>query len=157
MTRSHFAIIIAVFGSACAGKAVTSESVDPLASPEPATSSTTVDIPKDSASKKFASKLVSLEIHDWSPEDSGQVSFTYEDFSFNSDGTWSATGTVAILDESVDCRESGHWTMDPAASEDSSFLDWTVEDTTCPGRESGSRVRVKMVIDKDGSFEVFLH
>ena len=138
--------------SACPKKATTDA---PAASAGEAQVATKV--PGDANSKKFAARLIDLAITDWSPEDTGQVDFIYTDFSYNSNNTWLAHGRVTIIDESVDCQESGRWTMDPAENEWTAFVVWTLEKTTCPGRESNREMRMKVTISKDGGFEVKLH
>ena len=67
------------------------------------------------------------------------------------------TGRVEIMDEYVDCEESGTWTMDPADSESTASMTWQLEKTSCPGREGGKEIRVKITIERDGSYEILMH
>lgn len=132
------------------------------ASPPPETPASTTSsrgpvIPDTADSKKFAARLVDLEITDWSPEDTGQVDFEYQTFDFRNDNTWYGEARVTVIDESVDCKESGTWTMDPAESPTTSYLTWTVEKTSCPGREAGKEMRVKMTINDDDTFKLYVH
>jgi hypothetical protein len=122
------------------------------ATPEPVASGP--EVPGDAASKKFAEKLMSLEITDWAPEDSGDVKFEYTRLTFSPDNSWQAVAYVAIMDERVDCKELGSWTMDPAESATTAGMTWHIEKTTCPGREAGRDLRLEMTILGDGAFKV---
>lgn len=112
------------------------------------------EIPGDANSKKFAEKLLGLTITNWAPEDSGDVDFEYTNMSFAADNTWKAVAYVAIQDERVDCKETGHWTMDPAESANTAGMSWTIDKTTCPGREAGRELRLSLSILNDGAFKV---
>jgi hypothetical protein len=111
-------------------------------------------IPDDAQSHRFAEKLMALQISDWAPDDSGDVEFKYTRLTFNPDNTWVATGYVAVIDERVDCKEVGSWQMDPAESETTANMTWTIEKTTCPGREAGRELRLSMSILANGQFKV---
>ena len=112
------------------------------------------EIPDDANSKKFADKLMALTISNWSPEDSGEVKFAYTNLTFAADNTWTAVAYVAIMDEQVDCKEMGTWTMDPAASATTADMTWHIGKTTCPGREGDRDLRLQMIILPDGAFKV---
>jgi len=112
------------------------------------------DIPGDAQSQRFAEKLLALQVENWAPDDSGDVEFRYTRLTFNPDNTWNASGYVAVIDERVDCKELGRWTMDPAVSETTASMTWTIEKTTCPGREAERDLRLEMSILKDGTFKV---
>jgi hypothetical protein len=112
------------------------------------------DIPDDALSHRFAERLMALEVQNWAPDDSGDVQFRYTRLTFHADNTWAATAYVAVVDEQVDCKERGRWTMDPAASETTAAMTWTIDETTCPGREGNRDLRLEMSILKDGSFKV---
>ncbi len=112
------------------------------------------DIPGDANSKKFADKLLGLTISNWSPDDSGEVKFSYSNLTFSADNTWKAAAYVAIMDERVDCKETGTWSMDAAESANTASMTWSIDKTTCPGREAGRELRLEMSILNDGSFKV---
>jgi len=112
------------------------------------------EIPGDADSKKFADKLMGLTITDWAPEDSGEVEFKYTKLTFAGDNTWQAVAYVAIQDETVDCKETGTWSMDPAESATTAGMIWSIVKTTCPGREAGRDLRLQMTVLNDGSFKV---
>lgn len=112
------------------------------------------EIPGDSLSHRFADRLLALQITNWSPDDSGDVEFKYNRLTFNPDNTWVATGYVAVIDERVDCKEVGTWSMDPAESETTAAMTWTIEKTTCPGREAGRELRLSMSILDNSQFKV---
>ncbi len=121
------------------------------AAAEPA--ATGPDIPGDANSKKFAAKLMDLTISNWSLEDSGEVDFKYTKLTFNANNGWNGAAYVAIMDERVDCKEMGKWSMDPADSATTANMTWTIEKTTCPGREAGRELRLQMSILNDGAFK----
>ncbi len=123
----------------------------------PVSTSRGPEIPSDSTSGKFAQRLLAVEISDWSPADTGEVGFKYKSLTFSSDNSWVAPGRVEIMDEYVDCEESGTWTMDPADSESTASMTWQLEKTSCPGREGGKEIRVKITIERDGSYEILMH
>lgn len=100
--------------------------------------------PSDGASQSFARALVGLDIKDFSASGAAGATFVYRSFRFNPDGTFAADGFVKIEDESMDCRESGTWAMDPADSATVASVSWKVADTNCAGRESGAETRAKI-------------
>jgi predicted small lipoprotein YifL len=146
MRRTLVTVLLVTFAIGCGKKAPLEPAAEPVASgPE---------IPGDAASKKFAEKLMNLEISGWAPEDSGEVEFEYTKLTFAPDNSWQAVAYVAIMDERVDCKELGTWTMDPAESATTAGMTWNIEKTTCPGREAGRELRLQMTILGDGSFKV---
>ncbi len=139
-------ILALLLAAACGGKDAPIEAAaDTPSGPE---------IPDDATSSRFASRLMGLTISNWAPDDSGDVEFRYTDLQFRADNSWHAQGYVAVLDERVDCKELGTWSMDPAESESTAAMTWTLDKTTCPGREAGRELRLEMTILKDGSFKV---
>ncbi len=112
------------------------------------------EIPADANSKSFADTLMGLTISAWAPEDSGEVEFKYTSLTFAADNSWQAVAYVAIMDETVDCKETGTWTMDPAESATTAGMTWSIVKTTCPGREAGRDLRLQMTILNDGTFKV---
>ncbi len=147
MNRAYLVPLSLLLAVACGDKQAPVE-----AAAEPAASGP--EIPGDANSKKFADKLLSLTITNWSPEDSGDVEFKYSSLQFNASNGWNAAAYVAIMDERVDCKELGSWSMDPAESATTANMTWTIEKTTCPGRDAGRELRLQMSILNDGSFKV---
>lgn len=121
---------------------------------EEATESASTVVPADKVSQAYGKRLFSAEITRFKPVDGGGADFVYDDLTFKPDGSWSANGKVTIADESMECKEMGTWTMDPAESESQATLSWTVDKTNCAGREDGTTLRAMLILDKDGSYTV---
>lgn len=131
----------------------------PKKAPEPVVSAAPevkTEVPDDATSRKFSSRLLALDITDWNPEDTGSAEFKYGKFSFNKDNTWNGAATLTVIDESVNCSEKGTWSMDPADSETTATVTWTIDSTDCPGREKGKALRVQMTIGDDGKITLFV-
>lgn len=115
------------------------------------------EIPGDAASRKFAERLMGVRIVDWQPTGTGDVDFNYRLLTFKPDNTWGADAVIEVMDEEMGCRESGRWQMDPAEDESTAMLTWMIDATDCAGREQGGQVRVKMIIQRDGTYEIKIH
>jgi len=100
--------------------------------------------PGDADSQSFARALVALNIKDFSASGASGATFKYTILRFNADGTFSADGYVQIDDESMDCKESGPWSMDAAESATVASVTWKVETTNCAGRDAGAETRAKI-------------
>ncbi|MCB9793302.1 MAG: hypothetical protein H6741_11305 [Alphaproteobacteria bacterium] len=139
---------------AACGSKETSNTAAPAeaASDAPAVSSDVV--PADKASQAFAEKLFALTITDFRPIDSSGADFIYKTFQLKPDGQWNASGVVEIAGETMECRETGPWTMDPAESNETANVTWTIDETNCAGRESGTEHRIQLTIRKGGEYEV---
>ncbi|HJN74985.1 MAG TPA: hypothetical protein QGF58_13735 [Myxococcota bacterium] len=124
------------------------------AAPEEAATPASSAVPDDKASKAFAKRLFELDIKRFQPVEGDGIKLEYDSFVFKPDGNWVATGTVSVMDESMDCKERGVWTMDAADSEETASMTWTLEDTSCPGREPHAEQRVEVTILDDGQFKV---
>lgn len=112
-------------------------------------------VPDDANSKKYAAKLLEVEIKDFSPSDGAGAKFEYTVMKFAGDNSWSADGYVEIADERMECVESGKWTMDAATSATEATVNWTVDKTDCPGRESGQETRAVLKLTKSGVEAIF--
>lgn len=109
-----------------------------------------MDVPDDKSSKAFAEQLVGLTIQDFRPSDGGGAKFEYTTLGFSPDNTWKASGYVEIMDERMECTESGSWSMEPAESNKTATLSWKLDKTDCPGRESGGETRAVVTLGKSG-------
>ena len=116
------------------------------AAPEPTT-------PGDAASKKFAEGLVDATIQNFNPTDAQGATFVYVTMSFLPDNTWKAKGYVEIIDERMECAESGTWTMEPAESDTVATVNWTVDKTDCGGRDAGEKTRAQVTL-QNGTIDV---
>lgn len=101
------------------------------------------EIPNDGDSKKFAKSLIALTIKNFRPISDALV---YETLTFNPDNTWTTEASVEIMDEKMECVESGTWAMDPAESAKVASMTWTVNSTDCPAREAPQDIRLKVTI-----------
>lgn len=118
--------------------------------PAAAAASAVPDTPDDKNSKKFGEALVAVSISNWSPSDGGGAKFEYTTLSFNADNSWKGEGYVEIADERMECTETGKWSMDTAESATTATVTWTLDQTDCPGRESGGETRAVVTVTKSG-------
>ncbi len=152
MTRPVLLASCAALILACGEKKDPASSADAAEeAPAEASAETSSDLPQDKASKDFTKALAALEITRFSPTDDGVLK--YDSMSFESDATWSAAAAVEIMDERMECTESGSWSMDPATSGTNAAITWSVDDTSCAGREPGD-VQRALVDLSGGSFDV---
>lgn len=128
----------------------------PEAAPAAAQAEETMKVPDDADSRKFANRLVGLDLKDWVPEDLGAADFRYTTFQFKKDNSWKGAVTLTIIDESVTCTESGSWSMEKADSDNVATVSWTILDTDCPGREKGKTIRGQMTITGEGKVEMLM-
>ncbi len=120
------------------------------AAAESAPAETALNVPSDGNSKKFAETLLGTTITGFRPSDSGGGKFEYNTLSFAADNTWKADGYVEIMDERMECTESGTWEMEPADSAKTATVAWTVTQTDCPSRETGTSLRAVLTLGKSG-------
>ena len=150
MTRT-LALAALVLLSACGKK-----DAEPASSgSESTTASSGANVPSDKDSQDFAKTLTSTPIHNFSPADAGSVKFEYVTLTFKADNTWVAVSRMGIGDETVDCKEQGTWTMDPAERANTAAMEWKLTATTCPGRPTENIMRTKVVF-KEGQAEIFM-
>lgn len=142
-------LTLALLLAACGPKEPTTTSA--VAEASPAESANTA--PPDADSQTFAKKLFATEFTNFHPVDGAGAELIYSSFSFHPDGTWAANGSVTVADESMDCRESGTWTMEPAESADVASVGWKITDTNCAGRDSGTEMRFRLTLKKAGDYE----
>ena len=133
---------------AAAGKKKKKDGDAPAAASGPAASA--LNVPDDGNSKKFAETLLGTTITGFRPSDSGGGKFEYNTLAFLADNTWKADGYVEIMDERMECTESGTWEMEPAESAKTATVAWTVTQTDCPSRETGTALRAVMTLGKSG-------
>jgi hypothetical protein len=112
------------------------------------------DVPKDAASQSFAAKLLKYPIKDFSPSDNGGVQFSYKTLTFRADNTWSADASMVADGETVDCNESGTWSMDPAENPNLATMDWKLQKTSCAGRPTDEVMHVKVEISNEGEYKI---
>ena len=114
MTRPiSLALTCALLTLACGEKKAPASSGD-AAEEAPSEQTAANDLPGDKASQAFGDALADLEIARFAPTDDGVL--IYDSLSFERSGTWTAAAAVEVMDERMECTESGSWTMDPAES-----------------------------------------
>ena len=113
------------------------ETAAPVAAPKKKT--VAQNVPDDKVSKAYAASLLDTVGTGFSPNAAG---LTYTKLTFAADNTWHADGVVAIMDEEMDCVETGTWMMDPAKSETAANMSWTVTSTDCPSRVAPIEMRL---------------
>ena len=111
------------------------------------------NIPGDADSNAFAKRLVGATFTNFQPTDGAGAKFVYETFGFAGDNSWSANGYVEIMDERMECTETGSWTMEAATAGDTATVTWVVATTDCAGREAGAETRAQLTVDKDGGIQ----
>ena len=108
----------------------------------------TMDIPD--GTKAFATALVGGVTTNFSPSDSDGATFEYTRLQFRGDGTWAAEGYVEAMDERMECAESGAWVLDSADSDNVGTIAWTVNETSCVGRDNGTETRAQVTLGSSG-------
>ena len=101
------------------------------------------NVPNDKVSQAYAAKLLDTVGTGFSPNSQG---LTYTKLTFAADNTWHAEGLVAIMDEEMDCVETGTWMMDEAKSETAANMTWTVTSTDCPSRVAPMEMRLELIL-----------
>lgn len=101
------------------------------------------NVPKDKVSEAYATALIETTGRGFSPNAMG---LTYQTITFAADNSWSAEGLVSVMDEEMDCVEKGTWMMDPAQSETSANMTWTVTSTDCPSRVAPIEMRLQLIL-----------
>ena len=101
------------------------------------------NVPDDKVSKAYAAKLLETVGTGFSPNAAG---LTYTKLTFAADNTWHAEGLVAIMDEEMDCVETGTWIMDAAKSDTATNMTWTVTSTDCPSRVAPIEMRLELIL-----------
>jgi hypothetical protein len=113
----------------------------------PAADQEVASTPGDAASRAFARALIKAEFTDFKPADAVGAVIQYDRLGFQADNTWQASGYVAFEDEKMSCSEGGTWSMDPADSETTATVAWTVAQTNCAGRTAGTEARAKITLE----------
>lgn len=109
-----------------------------------ASSTAGVDAPKDKNSQEFVRNLIDHPVHNFSPSDTSGLKFTYVTLTFAADNTWMALARLGEGDDSMDCKEMGTWTMDPAESATVATMEWKLTKSTCAGRPQANIIRAKV-------------
>ena len=81
------------------------------------------------------------------------MTLNYETMGFRPDGSWSASGAVSIMEDKMECVESGSWTMDPATSEQDGVVTWTVDQTDCASRHTETSTRARILLQDGGQYK----
>ena len=112
------------------------------------------NVPTDKTSAKFAEKLLSTTGKNISPNAEGLI---YRELFFSADNTFSTNAVVAVMDEEMECAESGTWTMDAAKEANIANMSWEITSTDCPTRQApiSLRVEIELVPSESGMFTKF--
>ena len=138
-------ILLASLSLAEAKKSKSTDNATETAAPVAAPKKKAVaqNVPDDKVSKAYAASLLDTVGTGFSPNAAG---LTYTKLTFAADNTWHADGVVAIMDEEMDCVETGTWIMDPAKSETATNMSWTVTSTDCPSRVAPIEMRLELIL-----------
>ncbi|MFT4975013.1 MAG: hypothetical protein ACI8S6_000899 [Myxococcota bacterium] len=142
---SRLPVMMCLMALGC-GKKETTTAAPVQAAPVPET-------PGDAKSKKFAESLIALDITTFRPLEAGSsAKFIYNTLSFEPDNTWSGDGYIEISGETLECIESGTWSMEPAETNTIAVMTWAVAKTDCINQTEGDR-RYRVTI-ADGDINV---
>lgn len=111
------------------------------------------DVPADADSRKFADHLIRHPITNFSPTDGGGASIKWVTVTFGPKNHWIAEAKVSADGETVDCVESGAWSMDKADNEHKASVALKTDKSTCPGRSDSQTYRLSMTWEK-GDYEI---
>jgi hypothetical protein len=134
--------------TACGEKAV-APAPAPVEAASAASSEPTPDTPSDAASRAFAKRLLSTPVSDFRPGEGG-VDFVYRSLTFRGDNSFVAEARMSFDGESIDCTETGTWTMDAASGDGQASMTWAMTKTTCAGRPANVDTRVQLTADGGG-------
>lgn len=112
-----------------------------------AASAASADVPKDQNSQDFATWLINHPVHSFKPVDNGGASFVYVTMSFRADNSWVTTARMGDGEDTIECKEEGTWTMEPAESAAVAMMTWHMTRSTCPGRPPETIMRTKVAAD----------
>ena len=136
-------ILFATLLAACGEK-----NPNAVATAVPGSPKLTMEIPD--GTKAFASALVGSVTTGFNPTDSDGAIFEYTHLQFRGDGTWAANGFVEAMDERMECAEAGSWALEDATDKVTGTINWTVGETSCIGREKGTKTRAQLTLGSDG-------
>jgi hypothetical protein len=106
-----------------------------------------------SPADKFAANLADAEFVNYDVAIGGGGSLTYQTLDFEADGTWSADAELKLAKEPFDCVESGTWEITDGGPIDtfSSRVDFRMNDTDCPGRDTQKKQKLEIRIQGKGN------
>lgn len=111
-------------------------------------------VPNDAASRSFATRLLDTPALNFRPTDGGGVQFSYDKLTFRSDNTWHADAKMMADGETIECVETGEWSMEAADDASTATMEWKLVKSTCPGRPADHVTRAKVQIADDGEYKV---
>ena len=136
-------ILFASLLAACGEKTPASAASAAAASPK-----LSMDVPE--GAKGFATALVGSVTSGFNPTDSDGAVFEYTQLQFRGDGTCAANGFVEAMDERMECAEAGSWAIEDASDKTTGTIHWTVGETSCIGREKGTKTRAQITLGSNG-------
>ena len=114
----------------------------PAAAAEPAKPQITASMPDSAEAKGLAEKLVENGISDWSP--TGSRDFKWTGATFHPDGALKVQAKIVAGGETIECPETGTWSIAEADSKTSGIVEWTIVKTSCATRDNGTSQRVQL-------------
>ena len=114
------------------------------ATPAPAEEAVKIDVsmPDSPDASAFATQIIEQGISDWSPTGSRDFKWTSADF--HADGSLKVQAKIDVGGETMECPETGTWSIDSVDSASSGILEWTIVKTSCATREDGAQQRVQL-------------
>lgn len=127
-------VVVALTLAACGGKKAP-ETPEPAEAPK---AEITAEIPEGPDAKKFTRALADSGLQDLAPSGSSDFSMSLQ---FALDGTYTGEGVAELGGETLECTETGTWSIDSMDGEQAS-MNWTITKTNCPNRTNGDTQRV---------------
>jgi hypothetical protein len=133
--RLFMSLIITVALAGCGSK----KAPEPAAEAKP---KITASMPDTAEAKGFAEKIVATGIKDWSP--TGSRDFKWTSATFHPDGALKVQAKIIAGGETIECPETGTWSIAEAESKTSGIVEWTIVKTSCATRENGTNKRIQL-------------
>lgn len=118
-------------------------------------SAITAKMPEGKEAMTYAAKVVATTVKSWDPTGGGGgVKFTYSEMSFMPTGRWSAAASLEADFEEIPCTEGGTWEILEVENSDTATMMWTVDKTNCAMRETGTEIRVQMLLPSANKYTI---
>jgi hypothetical protein len=134
--RIFLPLVIAATIAGCGSKKA------PEAAAEPAKAQITASMPDSAEATALAEQLVEHGINDWSP--TGSRDFKWTKASFHPDGSLKVAAKIIAGGETIECPETGTWSIAEAESKSGGIVEWNIVKTSCATRDNGTTQRVQL-------------
>jgi hypothetical protein len=114
----------------------------PEAAAAPAKPEITASIPDSPEATALAEMLIERGISDWSP--TGSRDFKWTKATFRPDGALSVEAKINAGGETIECPETGTWSIAEAESKSGGIVEWDIVKTSCATRDNGTSQRIQL-------------